>query len=400
MSLWPNEQEEWWKELLTSLTMQSGGGLFLLAYPNDGTRIAILNRLDKDLSSRRWRLRSVRPSSTEHIRGLSRKIRGVVRDSPSIPTLALLLDLSAFDDRDVREQEEVFRSLNIQRESLSALGVPVIFMFSERLYPLFRHRAGDLASWFRPAYHFALPRPGIPRDLPLPPEDIPADVAETVRYYHHLVQEQVANDQLETACDDYLPGLAEAYMEAGMYRPAGEIYRALTEYHRIRVDEKQVNRFEYQHRHAQAWYTLSRMAREVVEITPEETTLLRDLFLRGEFEYEDTGEEVLVTEKDGLSVKFHRRVLVSLGVLTTQRFPSSEFKWLLLEALSLFFDAEGLREIAFRLGIDYDDLRGESKTAKAVSLIEYLVHRERLPELVRVGRELRPDIRWPDVADG
>ena len=72
----------------------------------------------------------------------------------------------------------------------------------------------------------------------------------------------------------------------------------------------------------------------------------------------------------------------------------------LLEILKTRFDAEGLREIAFRLGIDYDDLRGESKTAKAVSLIEYLVHRERLPELVRVGRELRPDIRWPDVADG
>ena len=49
------------------------------------------------------------------------------------------------------------------------------------------------------------------------------------------------------------------------------------------------------------------------------------------------------------------------------------------------------------LGIDYDDLPGEGKAAKARELIEYLDRRDRIRQLVIVGRELRPDISWSDT---
>ncbi len=67
----------------------------------------------------------------------------------------------------------------------------------------------------------------------------------------------------------------------------------------------------------------------------------------------------------------------------------------LLKILQERFNADGLHKIALHLEIDYDNLRGEGKVAKAVSLIEHLARREQLLELVRVGKELRPDIQWP-----
>jgi len=60
-----------------------------------------------------------------------------------------------------------------------------------------------------------------------------------------------------------------------------------------------------------------------------------------------------------------------------------------------------LRTLCFDLGIDYDDLPGEGKANKARELIAYLERRGLVPELVRVGRQMRPDIPWnasPDVS--
>ena len=85
--------------------------------------------------------------------------------------------------------------------------------------------------------------------------------------------------------------------------------------------------------------------------------------------------------------------------MLVRRLQSNNLRVSLLEILKARLNKEELGEVAFRLGIDYDDLRGESKTAKAISLIEHLAHRERLPELVQVGKELRPDIRWPLLSE-
>jgi adenylate cyclase len=70
--------------------------------------------------------------------------------------------------------------------------------------------------------------------------------------------------------------------------------------------------------------------------------------------------------------------------------------WLRRIITSRFNDGE-LRTLCFDLGVAYDDLPGEGKADKARELIAYLERRERIPELISVGKELRPDISWEDA---
>ena len=61
----------------------------------------------------------------------------------------------------------------------------------------------------------------------------------------------------------------------------------------------------------------------------------------------------------------------------------------LREKVIRYFDEEELRTLCGDLGVDYDDLRGEGKAAKAREFVNYLERRGRLPELVRKCSELR-----------
>ncbi len=61
------------------------------------------------------------------------------------------------------------------------------------------------------------------------------------------------------------------------------------------------------------------------------------------------------------------------------------------------FTMEELRTLCFELYVDYDLLAGETKDGKARELIIYLESRNRLDELVPVGRRTRPDIAWDDL---
>ena len=67
----------------------------------------------------------------------------------------------------------------------------------------------------------------------------------------------------------------------------------------------------------------------------------------------------------------------------------------LTERLSL----EEVRTLCFDLGVDYDNLGGEGKSAKIRELILYLERRDRLPDLARAGERLRPDVPWRDLPD-
>ena len=62
-------------------------------------------------------------------------------------------------------------------------------------------------------------------------------------------------------------------------------------------------------------------------------------------------------------------------------------------------DEGELRTFCFHLNVDYDDLPAVGRANKARELIVFLERRARLPELVKVGRELRPDIPWDAAAD-
>lgn len=74
-------------------------------------------------------------------------------------------------------------------------------------------------------------------------------------------------------------------------------------------------------------------------------------------------------------------------------------RWL-RETLVDRFSREDVRTLCFDLdtlpglNVDYDDLAGGGKADKVVSLIRHLEDRERIADLVKVGRELRSDIPW------
>jgi formylglycine-generating enzyme required for sulfatase activity len=58
------------------------------------------------------------------------------------------------------------------------------------------------------------------------------------------------------------------------------------------------------------------------------------------------------------------------------------------------FDVSELRALCFDLGIEYDGLAGPRKTSRVTDLVALLNRQNRIPELVEVGRQLRPDIDW------
>jgi hypothetical protein len=63
-----------------------------------------------------------------------------------------------------------------------------------------------------------------------------------------------------------------------------------------------------------------------------------------------------------------------------------------------FSDGE-LRTLCFDLGIDYDALPGEGKADKARELVAYFKRRGRIPELIDMGKRVRPDISWRDLPE-
>ena len=63
-----------------------------------------------------------------------------------------------------------------------------------------------------------------------------------------------------------------------------------------------------------------------------------------------------------------------------------------------FNDAE-LRQLCFDLTIEYENLPGDTRLAKAQVLVQHCLRHNRLSELADRCRELRPTVAWPDVAE-
>ena len=63
----------------------------------------------------------------------------------------------------------------------------------------------------------------------------------------------------------------------------------------------------------------------------------------------------------------------------------------LRRSLEEFFDLAELHTLCFDLGVDFENLPGDTKSEKVIALIEHLDHRERLPELVAAYKRDRPE---------
>jgi len=72
------------------------------------------------------------------------------------------------------------------------------------------------------------------------------------------------------------------------------------------------------------------------------------------------------------------------------------------QLLTEHFNLEDLRTLCFELNVDYDDLPGEGKTAKARELVILLYGDSRVSELLKIGCEKHSYVPWADVltADG
>lgn len=80
----------------------------------------------------------------------------------------------------------------------------------------------------------------------------------------------------------------------------------------------------------------------------------------------------------------------------TQELYSREDLLKLYRILSERFNLEELRSLCFEIGdVDYDDLPGSGAKDKARELVTFLARRNRLTDLLNIGRRTRPDIDWP-----
>jgi CheY-like chemotaxis protein len=79
--------------------------------------------------------------------------------------------------------------------------------------------------------------------------------------------------------------------------------------------------------------------------------------------------------------------LVELRRILVRRFDEDELR-------TLCFD---LRNLCLDPDLEYDSLPGKGKAGKARELVDYLQRHDLIPELVKICKELRPEITWGDV---
>lgn len=65
--------------------------------------------------------------------------------------------------------------------------------------------------------------------------------------------------------------------------------------------------------------------------------------------------------------------------------------------ISKGFNIEELNNLCFDLNIEYEELRGVTRSGKARELVAYMSRLDRIYELVTECRELRPNIPWEDA---
>lgn len=69
------------------------------------------------------------------------------------------------------------------------------------------------------------------------------------------------------------------------------------------------------------------------------------------------------------------------------------------QQLVTYFSANELKILCMQLAVDYEQLAGDEKGAKARSLVLHLLRRGRIGALVAEAAVQRPNVQWPTVSD-
>jgi hypothetical protein len=75
---------------------------------------------------------------------------------------------------------------------------------------------------------------------------------------------------------------------------------------------------------------------------------------------------------------------------------------LLLPLYELLYDRfsdDELADLSFRIAAGPDALEGETHSARARCLVEYVKRHGLVDEILRAGREVRPELVWPEIHD-
>ncbi|MCP4418853.1 MAG: hypothetical protein GY805_19730 [Chloroflexi bacterium] len=82
----------------------------------------------------------------------------------------------------------------------------------------------------------------------------------------------------------------------------------------------------------------------------------------------------------------------------TSENPTREQLTQLRKLLIKHFSLNELRVLCFDMGLEYEELPGDTRTTKMHGLIEYLQRRGKLPKLLAEVSEQRPTVTWPMLA--
>src|SRR5690349_14901215 len=69
----------------------------------------------------------------------------------------------------------------------------------------------------------------------------------------------------------------------------------------------------------------------------------------------------------------------------------------LRQQLGTAFDLAELQGVCFDLGLDYDDLSGDTKTGKIIALLTRLRSTGRVRDLLALAKQLRPTLDWRET---
>jgi hypothetical protein len=61
------------------------------------------------------------------------------------------------------------------------------------------------------------------------------------------------------------------------------------------------------------------------------------------------------------------------------------------------FNVSELRDLCFDLGVDYEDLPDQTKRDLAREIVVHCKRHGRIPELIEIGKRLRPQVSWDDL---
>lgn len=111
------------------------------------------------------------------------------------------------------------------------------------------------------------------------------------------------------------------------------------------------------------------------------------------FRFETAAPELFAPRAGRLTQDIGRQAREQRRPVLTPYQPGAAIdKTLLLDRLSGRLDMEGALTLIFEVGIDYDELPGETKTAKLRELIRYMERQDQLPRLLGHLRDRYPNV--------